>query len=237
MNKDRIVKQKFNIILLVDTSHSMRGTRIAQVNDAICDITKYLKNLQIENSNIDFYISILNFSTNATWYDNKRETLIDDFSFNEIKAAGQSNLHLAYLELNNILKKESQGGMMPDFGGVAPVILLLTDGHPSKGNYKEELELLKIKPWFKIALKYGVAIELNDDKTIKVLKDFVNNNGDVIEVFDSKLLNRIIKIIVMTASKVKSTSNSVHNTQYQSITTQIHQEIQEALSDIDEWEW
>ena len=183
------------------------------------------------------FATILTFSTEAKWHGNKKETSIDDFKFKEITTGGYSNLHLAYHELNDVLKKESQGGMMPDFGGVAPVILLLTDGHPSKGNYIEELALLRNKPWFKVALKYGIAIELNDDKTRKVLKDFVSGNGDIIQVYDSNLLNKIIKIIVMTASKVKSTSNSVHNTKYQSITVQVQQEIQEALTDVEGWEW
>ena len=61
MNRDRVAKQKFNIILLVDTSRSMQGSRIDQVNQAISDISKYLKDMQIENTNVDFYISILTF--------------------------------------------------------------------------------------------------------------------------------------------------------------------------------
>ena len=183
MNDDRLTKQKFNIILLVDASRSMCGKRIDQINQAITDISSYLKTMQIENSNVDFYISILTFSTKTNWYKNKEEYNIDEFQFDEIKASGQSNLHLAYNKLNEVLKKESQGGMMPDFGGVAPIILLLTDGHPSKGNYKEELALLRQKPWFKVALKYGIAIELNDDRTIRVLKEFVSGNGDIIQVY------------------------------------------------------
>lgn len=237
MDKDRMAKQKFNILLLVDTSRSMQGKRIEQVNQAIHDISGYLKDMQTENTNVDFYISILTFGTDAVWHDNQKEVDIDGFNFKDIKAFGQSNLHLAYHKLNDVLKKESQGGMMPDFGGVAPVILLLTDGHPSKGNIKEELELLRNKPWFKVALKYGIAIELNDDRTIKVLRDFVSGNGDVIQVYNSNLLERIIKIIVMTASKVKSTSNSVHNHKYVSITQQIQQEIAESLDSVEDWEW
>lgn len=237
MDKDRMAKQKFNILLLVDTSRSMQGKRIEQVNQAIHDISGYLKDMQTENTNVDFYISILTFGTDAVWHNNQKEVDIDGFNFKDIKAFGQSNLHLAYHKLNDVLKKESQGGMMPDFGGVAPVILLLTDGHPSKGNIKEELELLRNKPWFKVALKYGIAIELNDDRTIKVLRDFVSGNGDVIQVYNSNLLERIIKIIVMTASKVKSTSNSVHNHKYVSITQQIQQEIAESLDSVEDWEW
>ena len=47
---DRIAKEKLNIILLIDTSKSMQGKRIQQVESAIEDIKDYLKELQKENT-------------------------------------------------------------------------------------------------------------------------------------------------------------------------------------------
>lgn len=237
MNGDRLAKQKFNIFLIVDTSSSMRGSRINQVNQAISDISNHLKDMQFDNTNVDFYLSILTFSTEANWHMGQKEFKIDEFKFDEIKAKGQTNLHLAYNELSDVLKKESKGGMMPDFGGVAPIIILLTDGHPVKDNLKNELSLLREQPWFNVALKYGVAIEQDDERTMKVLADFVSGNGDVIKVYDSNILNQIIKIIVMTASKVKSTSNTVTDTKYNSVDAQIKQEIYDALDVVDKWGW
>ena len=102
---------------------------------------------------------------------------------------------------------------------------------------KEETEALKKLPWYKVALKYGIAIELKDERTHKVLQEFVNGNGDVIECYDSKLLERIIKIIVLTASKVKSTSTSVGAGQVASVTQEIQQQVQQALAEVDDWEW
>lgn len=52
---------------------------------------------------------------------------------------------------------------------------MLTIEHPSKRNIKEELELLRKKPWFKVTLKYGIAIELDDFKTLNILEQFVSN--------------------------------------------------------------
>ena len=126
---------------------------------------------------------------------------------------------------------------MPDFGGVAPIILLMTDGHPTKNNVNEELNTLKKMPWFKVALKYGIAIELSDNRTIACLADFVSGNGDVIECYDSRLLERIIKIIVITASKVKSTSTGIHAEKNLSATEEVKQQIQHAIMEVDDWEW
>ena len=234
---DKIAKQRLNVFMLVDCSTSMRGERISQVNNALRDIKRHLSEMQDENANVDFYVTVITYSTDARLLNNDTMKAVTEFDFKDIKAGGWSNLHLAYVKLADLLKKESKGGIMPDFGGVAPIILSLTDGHPTKWPMKDEMATLKKLPWFNVALKYGIAIELNDRRTIEVLRDFVNGNGDVIECYDSKLLERIIKIIVLTASKVKSQTSSVHAEKRQSVTVEIKQQVQQALAEVDDWEW
>ena len=234
---DKIAKQKLNVVVMVDCSKSMQGERIAQVNNALRDIKTHLINMQDENSNVDFYMTVITFSTEAFYLNGDRCKAVEDFNFKDIKGGGWSNLHLAYQKLEEILKKESKGGIMPDFGGVAPIILLMTDGHPTKFPLTEEMAALKKLPWYKVALKYGIAIALKDERTHKVLREFVNGNGDVLECYDAKLLEKIIKIIVLTASKVKSTSKSVHMQNNGAITQEVQIQVQQALSEVDDWEW
>ena len=234
---DRIAKEKLNIILLIDASKSMQGQRIKQVDQAILDIKDYLIDLESENPNVDFYITLIPFGTYASFYKDEVSTRIKDFKYDGIKCGGYSNLHLAYEKLSEIMKKESKGGIMPDFGGAAPIILLLTDGHPTGNKYKEAIEDLKNVPWFKVALRYGIAVELDDDRTGKVLNDFVSNNGDVIMCYDASMLNKIIKIIVLTASKVKSTSANVADGPHVSQNQVAQQLIAEALNDTEDWWW
>ena len=62
---DGIAKQKLHVMLVVDTSRSMQGERISQVNAAISDIHNYLVGLQYENTNVDFYMSIMTFANRA----------------------------------------------------------------------------------------------------------------------------------------------------------------------------
>ena len=234
---DKIAKQRLNVVILVDCSKSMQGERIKQVNSALRDIKTHLVEMQNENTNVDFYITVITFSTDAYFLNGDRSKEIENFVFKDIKGGGWSNLHIAYQRLEEILKKESKGGIMPDFGGGAPILLLMTDGHPTKYPLKEEMNALRQLPWFNVALKYGIAIELKDKRTHEVLRDFVNGNGDVIECYDAKLLERIIKIIVLTASKVKSTSTSVHAQNNISVTTEVQIQVQQALSEVDDWEW
>ncbi len=232
-----IAKQKLNIILLVDASKSMGGKRIAQVNQAVNDIKDYLINLEGESTNVDFYITIIPFNNFASYYGGKECIKIDEFKYDGIPTGGWSNLHFAYEKLGEILKKESKGGIMPDFGGVAPIILLLTDGHPTGNKYKEELKNIESSPWYKVALRYGIAIELDDKVTRDVLHDFVGSNGDVITCLHASTLKNIIKIIVLTASKVKSTSSNVSYDMNKPSNKLLQQTIAEALSDMDALEW
>ena len=234
---DKIAKQRLNVIILVDCSKSMQGERISQVNRALRDIKSHLVEMQNESSNVDFNITVITFSTVAYFLNNDRTKEIDKFDFKDIKGGGWSNLHTAYEKLEEILKKENQGGIMPDFGGVAPIVLLMTDGHPTKYPLKDEMSRLRNMPWFNVALKYGIAIELKDKRTKDVLTDFVSGNGDVIECFDAKQLKQIIKIIVLTASKVKSTSVAVNNGNYVPTVQAVKQQIKVALAEVDDWEW
>lgn len=234
---DRIAKERLHIILLIDASKSMQGKRIAQVNKAIEDIRRYLIELQAENTNVDFFLTLIPFSNGADFYKQKQYCAVDQFAYDGIKCGGYSNLHCAYERLEEIMKKESKGGIMPDFGGAAPVLLLLTDGHPTGNYYKDALKTLQAIPWFKAALRYGIAVELDDARTSKVLHDFVGGNGDVIHCYDASMLKDIIKIIVCTASNVRSTASKISSGPHVSQNQLAQQYIAEALSDTESWEW
>ena len=108
MNIDRIAKECLNVILLVDTSKSMAGNRIKQVNDAILDIKNYLTELQVENSNVDFFISIISFSNYANFYDNQKSINVDNLKFERLNTGGWSNLHMGYKAIGEILTKKER---------------------------------------------------------------------------------------------------------------------------------
>jgi alanyl-tRNA synthetase len=102
---------------------------------------------------------------------------------------------------------------------------------------QKELEQLQALPWFRAALKYGLAIKLNDATTRKVLEDFVSGNGDVIDCFDPALLKNIIQIIVLTASKVKSSTTATGAGAPVAKNVQIIQQVKAAIDEVDDWEW
>ena len=62
---DKIAKQQLNVIILVDTSKSMQGKRISQVNMALRDIKTHLTEMQDENANVEFCITVIPFSNDG----------------------------------------------------------------------------------------------------------------------------------------------------------------------------
>jgi hypothetical protein len=112
----------------------------------------------------------------------------------------------------------------------------MTDGHPTKYPLKKEMAALKELPWFRAALKYGIAIMLDDERTHSVLGEFVDGNGDVIDCYDASILKDIIKIIILTASKVKSSTTGVSAAAPIPKNRQVIQEVKQALEEVD-WEW
>ena len=85
MIADRIAKQQLNVIILVDTSKSMQGKRISQVNKALRDIRKHLIEMQDDNSNVNFAITVIPFSNDASFLNGDRSKAIEDFCFKELK--------------------------------------------------------------------------------------------------------------------------------------------------------
>ena len=233
---DKIAKQQLNVIVLVDTSKSMQGKRIKQVNGALRDIRQHLVEMQDDNANVSFQITVIPFGNTAYYLNGDRAKEIENFTFRDLKGGGWSNLHLAYDKLTYILKKQCQGGIMPDFGGVAPIILLMTDGHPTKYPLKKEMEALRALPWFRAALKYGISIMHDDEKTHRVLEEFVDGNGDVIDCYDADLLQNLIKVIVLTASKVKSSLTGAGQGAPMPKNAQVVQQVKQILAEV-EWEW
>ena len=103
--RDRIAKQRLNVIVLVDTSKSMQGERLKQVNKALSDVKENLVEMQNENANVAFEITVIPFSNTAEFLNGDRSKEIEAFSFTPLKGGGWTNLHLAYDKLAEILRK------------------------------------------------------------------------------------------------------------------------------------
>ena len=83
---DRIAKQRVNVIMLIDTSTSMRGKRIDQVKKALVDIKKQLIDMEDVNVNADYYLTLITFSSEAKYLNNSKMDRISDVDLSNLKA-------------------------------------------------------------------------------------------------------------------------------------------------------
>jgi uncharacterized protein YegL len=241
MNNERfdlgegIDRQELNVLFVIDNSGSMQGEKIGAVNNAIRDVMSIMPEIQEDTGDATIKISAMTFSENAKWVYTEPKT-VDEFKWKDIGTEGGTNLSAAYDELAGYLCKKEKGGQMPDLGGVAPIIILMTDGMPTSYDWEDHLNDLKKKGWFKVALKYAIAIEVNTDEARDVLTAFTGNPETVLTVYSAEALRRVIGVIAVTASKVKSSSANVgsgvgNNNQI------AQEEIAKNLEEVEDVEW
>ena len=115
--------------------------------------------------------------------------------------------------------------------------ILMSDGYPTSPDWNDHLTLLRKKGWFKVALKYALAIQINDREALDVLTAFTGNPETVLKVYTAEALRKVIKVIAVTASKVKSSSSQVQNNKVLSTNEAAQVEINKGLEEVEDIEW
>ncbi len=231
-----IARQQLNLIFVIDNSGSMDGEKIGAVNNAIRDILAIMPDIQDDTADADIMISALTFSVDAKWVQSEPKS-VTEFKWKDVGVGGGTNYSKAYDALASFLCKRENGGKMPDIGGVAPIIILMSDGMPTSPDWNDHLNDLKKKGWFKVALKYALAIQIDTAEAMDVLSKFTGNPETVLKVYTAEALRQVIKVIAVTASKIKSSSSQMRGNKVIPQNQLAQQEINKGLEEISDVEW
>ena len=230
-NKDRmlgegIARQELHLMFVIDNSGSMEGEKLGAVNNAIRDVMSIMPEIQEDTADATIKISALKFSDSAKWVYSTPQ-VVSEFKWKDLSTEGGTNLSAAYDALAQWLCKKEKGGQMPDIGGVAPILILMTDGMPTSFDWEQHLDSLKKKGWF------------DTQEAMDVLSRFTGNPETVLKVYTAEALRKVIKVIAVTASKVKSNSASMgfRGTMGATNNEVAKNEIAEKLEDIQDVEW
>lgn len=198
LNATGVSRKSLVIFFLIDTSGSMKGTKMGELNTAMEELVPEIR--RIGEADTDVKVAVLTFSTNLAWMYSEPIS-IEEFEWNRLAANGITNMGAAFEELNIRLSRNSF--LNSPSLSFAPVIFLMTDGYPSD-NYRDGLRRLNENSWYQYALKValGIGKEANDE----MLAEFTNSPDTVVHAYTGGQLASLIKKIAVTSSQIGSKS-------------------------------
>lgn len=195
-------RRELHVFYVLDTSGSMAGERISQLNHAMEESTEALKQLAKNNADAKLKIAVMEFNSSCRWVtSNGPEDLEEDFAYDYLTAGGMTEVGDALKELNSKLSRHAFLNSMT--GALMPVIIFMTDGQATT-DYAKELAEIRKNRWFARGTKIGFAI--GDDADIKMISEVVGNKEAVLKVNDLELFKRLMKFVSVTASMMVSQS-------------------------------
>lgn len=196
-------KKRMNLLIMVDTSGSMEGDRIAKVNECLNLICNDIQ--ETIPSDIEAFLDIMTFDNKAKWLFEKPVEL-NDVSTVELTACpcGDTMMDDAIERLYYSIgpfytgKKESFLG----HNLVTPIIILISDGEPTI-KIDKSMELLKKCEPFKSALRY--AFYIDEDCNPDTLMDFTGDERTVYGTYDLNVFRDLLREIAIVSSQRTST--------------------------------
>jgi uncharacterized protein YegL len=198
LNATGVSRKSLVIFFLIDTSGSMKGTKMGELNTAMEELIPEIRS--IGEADTDVKIAVLTFSTNFAWM-YPEPISIEEFEWSRLSSNGITNMGAAFEELAIRLSRNSF--LNSPSLSFAPVIFLMTDGYPSD-DYKKGLQKLQENSWYRHGLKtaLGIGKEANDD----MLAEFTGTSDTVVHAYSGGQLAQLIKKIAVTSSQIGSKS-------------------------------
>ena len=221
-NIEEVAARTMALFYLFDKSGSMFGTKIGQVNNAMKDIPKIIKEVADGAPNANIVVAAASFSSDVEWITPKPQTP-EEFinSWKDMKAEGLTSLGAALKSLNEKMSRKEFLGDNP-MGYLAPGVIILSDGEPTD-DWETPLKELRKNNWFKNAIK--VAFAVGDDANKDVLAEICGTKEAVVSIDDPEKIRQYIKFVTATISKTGTTSSTGKDPQ---------DTINEAIANIDD---
>lgn len=133
-----VVVDELNLILLIDNSYSMEGSRISQVNNAIPDIKRKLKQIADDNG-VTIKVRIIAFSDEAVWKVGSVSDGVDiaDLVWSDLGVVGGTSTNKAIRAANDVLHTKNLVSDPSDMRVLRPVVILITDGYCNPNDHAD----------------------------------------------------------------------------------------------------
>ena len=194
-----LTKEELNLILLIDNSYSMNGTRISQVNQAIPVLKDNLLSVA-EQEGVDLKIRIIAFSDEAIWTVGTVEQGVDIGSvvWEELDVIGETATASAIREASKALKKAYLGSH-----ALRPVVVLITDGYCTE-EHSDYLAAIQ-------ELKKRLSGNSGKEKVLRVaigVEDF--NRDELVEFASEGYINEELQPLIFSVDEPEQLSKVIN---------------------------
>ena len=205
-------QRSLHYFFLVDTSGSMGGEKIAQLNAAMDTLLPILKDAiksgNVENNfNIVGDIRVIRFATGADWYigDAANPVPLDGFVWTPLTVGGVTHTASAIEHLLEGLSREYMGNQ-----NIPPVCILISDGECTEAleKYNAVIEKMNKSGWGKRAIRAAIAIG-NDYNEVELAK-FAGPAGAVFQVTEINRIGDLIKFVSQQVTRSATSSRSTN---------------------------
>ena len=166
---------ELHVFYVLDTSSSMYGTAIAQLNRIMMESIEALKKWAEGYNDNNIYallkIAVLEFNSNCKWITPNGPETLEDFESQDLEVSLESSeIGEALRELDSKLSRNAFLKSM--ISSLMPVIIFMTDGNFTD-DYEKTLDEIRQNTRFKYATKIAIAVGENPD--CEMISEIVRN--------------------------------------------------------------
>jgi len=202
----QVVRKKLHFFWIADCSDSMRGKKIATLNQAIREAIPEVQKAVAAYPQVEIFMRAIKFSDDAAWHVGPDPVPIEQFTWPELETSGLT----ATAKALKLLEGELSIERMPR-RGLPPVCILVSDGFCTdpRDEYDNAIADLAKIPWGVKAVRLAIAIGDESDYNEPELLKFVNQDSiGLLKAHSPEELVSYIKWASVSASVASSRGRS-----------------------------
>jgi|GEM_PF-4155011 len=175
--------KRANLILLIDSSASIKGKKPGTLVDAAQNIIQMFQSLSASNSSFEGYIGAMSFGGDVAFFPLKRAA---DFTLIETEFKGETRMGAMYTTLS---KELLSSDVLSSTGDYKNILVLLSDGGATDVFSDGFIEILS-NPAFINSRR--IAVSIGDRVNNQVLASFCSLTTDLFKAEDIEPANEVL---------------------------------------------
>ena len=176
--------KRANLILLIDSSGSIKGNKPGVLVDAAQNIVQMFQSICASDNSFDGYIGALSFGGDVSFFPLKRAS---DFTLIEAEFNGETRMGSMYKTLSDEL---SSSELFSSTGDYKNIIVLLSDGGATDVSSDGFIEILR-NPAFIHSKR--IAVSIGDRVNKQELSAFCTLSTDLFKAEDIEPVNDVLR--------------------------------------------